>query len=272
MTPPAVSSSRACGTFDSSRILWTPTWTLAGTESAAEVLRLFYGQVCRKGRLPITVKSVMDTLTKFRVDPWDLAGSRERVLVYSTKNGIDRLAAAGKKKFVRKTLARPLAGVKLIRPSCPVEAASVACWAMVGVTGNRADNVVLADIVRVDEDGIKVHWNKRKVRSNVNAFYQFGWSETPPLWVRQEWKTRIGRSPAWEFSGSESLASAVNGWLRKWRVAGSSTSPRAMVDRNVRALLWAGKIRNVQYEILMDHNEVTSAKHYVDETSDAEKA
>lgn len=228
-----------------------------------EALELFYGQYLRKGRSERTLKTVKETLGAFGVRPHDLSAARQRMREYDLGNGVGRLAAAGKKIFQRKALASALEGVCAIRPNNDLEAWRRAFWAMITVTGNRPEAVANATIIRADDEGLKVHWNVRKVRSDVDAFHQYAWSGKPPRWVIREWNSRVGRAKAWEFSNSSNAASAVNGWLERWKITGSSTSPRAMVDRKLRDLLRRNIITRDEYEVIIDHTEAVSLRHYV---------
>ena len=230
--------------------------------SNGEIFELFATQWVRKKRAPATIQNVVSTLERFRVDPRNLAPTRDRIAREAFRNGLKRYATSQGRKFIRRISTKPMPYVSTRRPACLKESEAQAFWALLCATGNRPDNVYRARAVIATSLYVEVCWGLRKVNNNVYIRYDYKWSATPPEWIQKRWNDLYAR-PWWPRSKPRNIASLINTWLRKTHNSKlSSTSPRERLDHHLRGLVAANLMNEAVYTRIIDHKLTTSLDHY----------
>jgi hypothetical protein len=231
-----------------------------GRIRADEILALFAAQFLRSGRSATTLNALLDDLKSFHVDVFDLESARVKVKSFHVRNAVKRAALVAPRVFVRKNL--PTIRLPHQAPTDGKMRERWAFWALVVVTGNRPNNVLRIQSLSVDGEGVTVHWGIRKVHSGTTVRYEFSWTTRPPLWILQRWRV-IEKYP-WPFPNPATIASAVNGWIKKWRLGAgiTSTSPRGAIDEVLREQVISGRLNETIYERIIDHQFRTGLDHY----------
>lgn len=234
-------------------------------KDASFILRHFGHQWRESGRRLSSLNTMLKSLKNFRIEPgtpgW-VTKARRAVRRYAIRNAVEREAKAAGKKMKRVRLKTPLDGVSATRPKNRDERDRHAFWALVCVTGSRPEHILGIRGLKVGRDRVSVHWGRRKIRSDVTGDYLWKWSEKPPSYVLKRWATL--ETHPWVFARSSNIASALDGWLkRKWLTPYISSSARETIDVNsIAPLVRENKIRDEDYEILMDHTYATHLSHY----------
>ena len=231
----------------------------------SEVWRDFVGQWLNAGLRAGSMLTMMKSFRSFHVDVYNIERTREAVRTWSVTNGLQRLADAEKKIYERELTTVPLPGVSAEPPTDAKEQERMAFWALLCETGNRAADCLRAGGIEVFEDHVRVEWGVRKVRGKTKAAYPFAWTEKPPQWILKRW-TALKEKP-WCFPQPETIAAAVNGWLKRWDIRNdeariTSSSPRERLDRTLRLEVNAGNISEKVYERVIDHKYETGLDHY----------
>jgi hypothetical protein len=226
-----------------------------------KVLALFAVQYLDgERRSATTLEGILQDFDRFHVDPFNLAAAEHRVYRQHLRNAIKRRAKMARRRWIRKPLISGLFPDE--RPANRQERDRWAFWALVVVTGNRPNNVLRAKTVVCDHESVTVGWGLRKVHSNIEVLYKFSWSETPPVWIRQRWNAL--RTRAWPFPKPETVASAVNQWLKRWNfpVGVTSTSPRGSLDHVLRGVVESRSMTKEIYARTIDHKYETGLDNY----------
>lgn len=225
----------------------------------SRIFARFAGQFRHSDRAESTLAEALSDYRRYAVDPWNTEPARERVRLARLISAVNRVKKDRGRIFNRKISREPLPLVPQERPKKESEALKLAFWALVCVTGNRAQHVHLIRKICVKDTEVKILWARRKVRSNEWCTYLFEWSDTPPDWVLEIWKRK---TPIWPWKPGTKIASAVNAWLIRWGSPLSASSPREALDRRLIALVFEGTLPKLKYESLIDHTVETHLSNY----------
>ena len=225
----------------------------------ARIFARFAGQFRHSDRAESTLLESLSDFRRFAVDPWDVEPARERVRLARLISAVNQAKKDRGRIFIRKISREPLPLVPKERPEKESQAMKLAFWALLCVTGNRAQHVLSIRRICLKKDEIKVLWARRKVRSNVWCTYAYEWSDTPPEWVLEIWKRKM---PVWPWKNGTNIASAVNAWLIRWGSPLSASSPREALDRRLIELVLSGALHKLKYESLIDHTVETHLSNY----------
>jgi hypothetical protein len=232
----------------------------AGT-SKTRILSLFAAQFVNQGeRSATTLDGMLHDFVKFHVDPFNIPAAEQRLAWQDLRNGVKRLSKKAKRRWVRNPMTR--GHFPLERPADRAEQERWAFWALIVATGNRPNNVLLAESITCDSTSVTVKWGLRKVHCSHHVRYEFGWTETPPEWIQRRWS--MFRIQKWPFPKAETIASSVNNWLKRWNLpeGTTSTSPRGSLDGVLRSLVESGRMTKEIFARTMDHKYETGLDNY----------
>jgi hypothetical protein len=231
-----------------------------GTIRVDEVMALFSAQFLHSGRSATTLHALLEDFKSFHIDVFNLDQARDQVKSFHVRNAVKRTALDAPRVFVRVNL--PQIELPNVMPENGKEAERWAFWALIIVTGNRPNNVLRIKSVTVHANYVNVEWGVRKVHSRSVVDYYFSWTVKPPVWILQRWA--VLEKYQWPFQRPETIASAVNGWIKKWELGEgiTSTSPRGALDDVLRELVISERMKEEVYERIIDHQFVTGLDYY----------
>lgn len=232
-------------------------------ESFEEAYLEFAAQWLNEGYGANTAVAMHDDLKRVRAQPRNLEPAKDAARNALYASIIKRYAALKTRPPKRRRMPSPLPGIPATRPRSQKEVDKWAFWALVCITGNRPFHVLQAIVTNVDSRAVSIYWTIRKIRCNVPARHEFQWTTVPPKWVRDRWR-ELEQRP-WPFPHDSNIASSLGTWLENWNLKKQGvkpTSPRREVDDTLRNEVRAGRMLSTEFELLMDHNLVTSYRNY----------
>ncbi len=221
---------------------------------------------------PTTIRGWVKDVKKHRIEPRDLPGTLALLNEYVQGNGINRMADQHAPSNLREL--RPineLIRCCLIPPPARNDAAlwldRQVAWYVCTATGCRPKHLWGVLDAYIDEEAIYVQWGRRKQRPACRTAlkYRYCWSAAPPKHVRD----RLERRGLMNLLGScTDDEDGQSGPLLRWlqRAAEDATMmtghARTRMSHILRALVKAGRLTELEFEELLDHQVLTSFRHY----------
>lgn len=250
------------------------------TLPADTVFGMAGAQMSNDGMLTSSIRTVIRIWKDHRVDPACPDDALSRLDSGMVMKGLAREAATIGVTYVKALFSPVLLGsltyariprVAPTRRQAEAHAKYQYFWWLCCVTGNRPAHVRSVRSVRLTAEGVYVLWGPRKIRvesPTAELFYPHSWvnlpAPTPELLQNAIWFQ--GTAP--DLSNSKMIASCLDRWLRLVAESRnithhvSSGCARVMVSAAYARRVQAGLLREIDFEILLDHTYATYVNKY----------